>query len=256
MKKIIAANWKMNKDLNDTKDFLKKFLSIKTDFVDDVIIFPPFVDLSYLCDNLKNYNVKVGAQNCHYEDKGAFTGEISASMIKKIGADYVIIGHSERRLYFGETNSIINKKISAALRNNLKVVLCVGENLSQREHGKECEVVLFQIKEAIDGLPKEKIKNIVIAYEPIWAIGSGKTVFPQQADFMCKSIKDFIKKTYEIPFEIKVLYGGSLKSGNVEDFFRMSHVDGGLIGGASLDAEGFMNIILESEKISKGDFNE
>lgn len=255
-KRIIAANWKMNKDLNDSKIFFKKFFSLKTDFSDDIIVCPPFIDLGYLCENFKNSGVKFGAQNCYYEDSGAFTGEVSASMIKKIGADYVIIGHSERRTYFGEDDRIINKKISAALKNGLKVILCVGEDLSQREQKKEFEVVLSQIKQDLDGLKQEDVKNIIIAYEPIWAIGTGKTIFPQQADLMCKSIKEFVKETYNTPSEIKVLYGGSLKSSNASDFFKMQNVDGGLIGGASLDPEEFIKIIIESEKTSKGDFNE
>ena len=246
----------MNKDLNDSKNFFEKIFSQKTNFLDDIIIFPPFIDLSYLCDNFKNHGVKFGAQNCYYEDSGAFTGEVSASMIKKIGADYVIIGHSERRMYFGEDNLIINKKVSAALKNGLKVILCVGEDLSQREQKKEFDVVLFQINEALRGIKKEYIQNIIIAYEPIWAIGTGKTIFPQQADLMCKNIKEFIKKTYGTSVEIKVLYGGSLKSSNASDFFKIRNVDGGLIGGASLNPEEFMKIIIESEKTSKGDFNE
>lgn len=256
MKKIIAANWKMNKKIEDSKNFLKKFLSLKTDFSDEIIIFPSFVDLNYFCDNLKNYNIKVGAQNCYYEDFGAFTGEISAPMIKNIGAEYVIIGHSERRMYFGETDSIVNKKIAAAMKNDLKVILCVGENLSQREQGREIEVVLAQIKEALSGFKKENLKNIIIAYEPVWAIGTGKTVFPQQADSMCKKIKNFIKETFETHFDTNVLYGGSLKSSNAFEFFRMKNINGGLIGGAALDAEEFVKIILESEKINEGDFSE
>lgn len=255
-KRIIAANWKMNKDLNDSKNFFKKFFSLKTDFSDDIIVCPPFIDLGYLCENFKNSGVKFGAQNCYYEDSGAFTGEVSASMIKKIGADYVIIGHSERRTYFGEDDHIINKKVSAALKNGLKVILCVGEDLSQREQKKEFEVVLSQIKQDLDGLKQEDVKNIIIAYEPIWAIGTGKTIFPQQADLMCKSIKEFVKETYKTSSQIKVLYGGSLKISNASDFFKMQNVDGGLIGGASLDPEEFIKIIIESEKTSKGDFNE
>lgn len=255
-KRIIAANWKMNKNLSDSKNFFKKFFSLKTNFSDDIIICPPLINLSYLCDNFKNNSIKFGAQNCYCEDSGAFTGEVSASMIKNIGADYVIVGHSERRIYFGEDNLMINKKVSAALKNGLKVILCVGEDLSQREQKKESEVVLLQIKEALEGVKKEDIQNIIIAYEPIWAIGTGKTIFPQQADLMCKNIKEFIKKTYKTSSEIKVLYGGSLKSSNASDFFKIQNVDGGLIGGASLNPEEFMKIIIESENTSKGDSNE
>ena len=243
MKKIISANWKMNKTVSETKDFFRNF-RVKIQSVNnncEVIICPPFIAIPEAVCECKNINIKIGAQNCYYEDNGAFTGEVSAKMVSDIGAEYVILGHSERRKYFFETNEIINKKIYKALENGLKVIFCVGESLEIRENGSINEFIESQIKSGLKGISKESLKSIIIAYEPIWAIGTGKAIDCEDADDMAEFIKKCLADNFGV--ETAVLYGGSVKPGNAQDFLKTENIDGLLVGGASLDGESFAEIV-------------
>lgn len=243
MKKIIAANWKMHKTLLETKDFLRDFKGkAQSEENREIIICPPFTAFAEAVIECKNTDIKIGAQNCHYESSGAFTGEISAEMICDIGVEYVILGHSERRKYFCETDEIINKKIHKALENNLKVIFCVGESLEIRENGSVNEWIAGQIKSGLKDISKEDLKNIIVAYEPIWAIGTGKAINAEAADDMAKFIKKCLAENFGS--ETAVLYGGSVKPSNAAEFVRSKSVDGLLVGGASLSAEGFAEIVL------------
>jgi triosephosphate isomerase len=190
-------------------------------------------------------NIKIGAQNMHFEESGAYTGEVSGKMLKAIGVEYVIIGHSERREYFAETDETVNKKIKAAFENGLKPIVCVGEKLEQREAGTAEEIVTTQTKLALEGLTTEQIKNTIIAYEPIWAIGTGKTATSNDANDMCKAIREKIAKLYgkEVADEVIIQYGGSVKSSNAKELFTTSDIDGGLVGGASLKPDEFSKIV-------------
>ena len=243
-KKVIAGNWKMNKTPAETREFMKTFPSLVKDTEDEVVICVPFVDLADAIELAKGTNVKVGAQNIHFEEKGAFTGEISPKMLKEIGTEYVIIGHSERRQYYAETDESVNKKIKAALNHELKPIVCVGETLEQREAGITKDFVTTQVKNAFEGLEKEDAKKIIIAYEPIWAIGTGKTASKEDANEVCSWIREEIRSLYgDIADEIIIQYGGSVKSSNAKELFSMPDIDGGLVGGASLDAEDFSKIV-------------
>lgn len=234
----------MNKTPVETREFMKTFPSLVKDTEDEVIICVPFVDLADAIELAKGTNVKVGAQNVHFEEKGAFTGEISPKMLKEIGTEYVIIGHSERRQYYAETDESVNKKIKAALNHDLKPIVCVGETLEQRETGITKDFVTTQVKNAFEGLEKEDAKKIIIAYEPIWAIGTGKTASKEDANEVCSWIREEIRSLYgDIADEIIIQYGGSVKSSNAKELFSMPDIDGGLVGGASLDAEDFSKIV-------------
>ena len=200
--------------------------------------------------NTQNTNIKIGAQNVHFEEKGAYTGEVSAKMLKSIGVEYVIIGHSERRQYFAETDETVNKKIKAALENKLKPIVCVGETLEQRESGKTEEIITTQTKLALEGLTKEQVKGIIIAYEPIWAIGTGKTATSEDANNSIKAIRKEKASIYgeDIAEEVIIQYGGSVKSSNAKELFACSDIDGGLVGGASLKPEEFSKIVKYDEQ--------
>ena len=234
MSKLIVANFKMNQTPSETNEYISKFLGLEKNFKSGVIICPPFTSIYCLAEKLKNSKIKIGAQNCHFKDCGAYTGEISPKMLKNSGANYVILGHSERRIYFNESNKLIGEKIKAALANGLSV-----KNIQN-------EIIINQIKESLQNIDNQEIKNIIVAYEPVWAIGTGKAISPDEANNMCKLIKDFINKNYNYN-QTKVLYGGSVKSKNAKDLFKMPNIDGALIGGASLDAEEFAKIITIAE---------
>lgn len=243
-KLIVAGNWKMNLTPSSAKKFVLKIRdNIDTDKV-DVVLCPPFVDLAIVSEITKNTNISLGAQNIHYEEKGAYTGEISAEMLCDIGCKYVIVGHSERREYFNETNEIINKKIKRVLESNMIPIMCCGENLSQRENSLTLDFIKNQIIEGLSGISKEDVKKMIIAYEPIWAIGTGKTAASSQAEEVCKSIRECIKKLYDedTANKIRIQYGGSVNSSNAKEIFEMENIDGGLIGGASLKEE-FIQIV-------------
>ena len=244
-KKVIAGNWKMNMLPNETIEYIEKLSKLVENTENEVILCVPYVDLFYAVLTVQNTNIKIGAQNMHFEEKGAYTGEVSAKMLKSINVEYVIIGHSERREYFDETDESVNKKIKAAFRNGLKPIVCVGETLEEREQGKTKEKITKQTELALKGLEAEDVKNTIIAYEPIWAIGTGKTATSQDANDSIKEIRKKIAEVYgqNIAKEVIILYGGSVKSNNAKELFNMSDIDGGLVGGASLDPEEFSKIV-------------
>ncbi len=247
-KTIIAGNWKMNKtslEAIDLTNALNRELSDVTDV--DVVICPAFTVLSEINELLTDSNVKLGAQNLHWENSGAFTGEVSASMLKSVGCGYVIIGHSERRQYFGETNETVNKKVKAALKNGLAPMVCVGENLKEREQKETFDIVRNHIKGSLAGLTTEEMKNIIIAYEPVWAIGTGKTATPAQAQEVHAFIRELLLKIFgnAVAAETKIQYGGSVTPENIADLIAQNDIDGALVGGASLKAESFIKIVKQ-----------
>ena len=244
-KKVIAGNWKMNKLPNEAIDFIQKLEPLVKDTKNEVILCVPYTDLFYSLLTAQDTNIKIGAQNMHFEETGAYTGEVSGSMLKSIGVEYVIIGHSERRAYFAETDEIVNKKIKAALRNELKPIVCVGESLSERESGETNAIITTQTRNALDGLKPEDVKKIIIAYEPIWAIGTGKTATAEDAENAVHAIREEIKKIYgqNVSDGVIIQYGGSVKSSNSKELFTMPDIDGGLVGGASLDVYEFSKIV-------------
>ena len=243
-KTIIAGNWKMNKNPIDTAKFMEAFPALVKDTTDEVVLCVPFIDLFKAMEMAQGTNVKIGAQNVHYEEKGAYTGEVSVTMLKDIGVEYVIIGHSERRQYYNETDESVNKKLKASLANGLKPIVCVGETLEQREAGITKDFVTTQVRLALDGLSNEDVAKTVIAYEPIWAIGTGKTASKEDANEVCVWIREEIKNLFgDVAEEVIIQYGGSVKSSNASELFGMSDIDGGLVGGASLDPEEFAKIV-------------
>ncbi|MBQ8860578.1 MAG: triose-phosphate isomerase [Ruminococcus sp.] len=244
-KAIIAGNWKMNKTPNEAKELLSQITPLVKDADCDVIACVPYVDLQVALDATQGTNVKIGAENCHWEKSGAFTGEISAEMLKAMGIEYVIIGHSERRQYFGETDVTVNKRVRAALDAGLTVILCVGELLSEREQGITAETVSLQTKVALQGVSAEELKRIVIAYEPVWAIGTGLTATADQAEKVCAIIRQVLADLYSADDAqaVTIQYGGSMNDANAAELLSKENVDGGLIGGASLVAEKFAAIV-------------
>lgn len=244
-KKVIAGNWKMNMLPNETIDFISNLEPIIKDTENLVILCVPYIDLFYATLTAQNTNIHIGAQNMHWEDKGAFTGEISAQMLKKISVEYVIIGHSERRQYFAETDETVNKKVKKALELELKPIICVGETLEQKEEGKAEEVIRRQTKFALEGLTDNQVSNMIIAYEPIWAIGTGKTATSEDANNSIKEIRHEVEENYgkAVAENITILYGGSVKPENSKELFSTSDIDGALIGGASLDVDKFTRIV-------------
>ena len=244
-KKVIAGNWKMNKLPNEAIDFIDRLTPLVKDTKNEVVVCVPYTDLFYALLTAQGTNIKIGAQNMHFEEKGAYTGEVSAQMLKSIGVEYVIIGHSERRQYFNETDETVNKKVKTAFKHELKPIICVGETLEQREAGKAEEIITNQTEKALEGLTDEKVQNTIIAYEPIWAIGTGKTATSEDANNAIKAIRDKICQIYgqNVGKSIIIQYGGSVKSANCKELFTTSDIDGGLVGGASLDPEEFAKII-------------
>ena len=244
-RKVIAGNWKMNMLPNEAIEYLQAFEPMVKDAKAEVILCVPYVDLFYCLMNAQGTNIKIGAQNMHFAENGAYTGEVSPKMLKSIGVEYVIIGHSERRAYYGETDETVNKKIKAAFENELKPIVCVGETLEEREAGKTEEIITNQTRLALDGLTKEQVKGTIIAYEPIWAIGTGKTATSEDANNSIKAIRSEIAKIYgeDVSEEVIIQYGGSVKSSNAKELFETSDIDGGLVGGASLKPEEFSKIV-------------
>ncbi len=236
----------MNMLPNEAMAFIENLTPAVKNTKNEVILCVPYTDLFYSLLVTQNTNIKIGAQNMHWEEKGAYTGEVSGKMLKSIGVEYVIIGHSERRQYFAETDETVNKKIKSAFKNELKPIVCVGETLEQREQGKHIEIVTNQTKLALDGLDTKQIEDIIIAYEPIWAIGTGKTATSEDANQMIKAIRDKIQELYgsEVAQKVIILYGGSVKPENSKELFSTSDIDGGLVGGASLLADDFAKICL------------
>ena len=244
-KKYIAGNWKMNMLPNETIDFITKIEPMVKDTENEIILCVPFTDIFYAVNSAQGTNIKIGAENMHWEEKGAYTGEVSGQMLKSVGVEYVIIGHSERRAYFNETDETVNKKIKSALALDLKPIVCVGETLEQREAGNEKYVVTSQTEKAFDGLSAEDAKKIIIAYEPIWAIGTGKTATPDDANNTIIYIREKLIELYgeETARAIPIQYGGSVKASNAKELFGMSDIDGALIGGASLNPDEFISIV-------------
>ena len=244
---IIAGNWKMNNDLTQTEKLivdLKNLLQNEKPNC-DVVVCPPYTSLSEASKLLKGSQIKLGAQNMHFEENGAFTGEVSASMLKSVGCEYVILGHSERRHIFGESNEMINKKIKKALYAGLKPIFCVGELLEDRENGTTNDVVKKQILKGLAEISADDMKNIIVAYEPVWAIGTGKTASPAQAQEVHEFIRDLIEITYslEIANDLVIQYGGSVKPDNAKELISQKDIDGALVGGACLKADSFVGII-------------
>ena len=244
-KKVIAGNWKMNMLPDETIRFLDELTPLVRDAESEVILCVPYTDLFYALLTAQNTNIKIGAQNMHWEESGAYTGEVSGQMLKSIGVDYVIIGHSERRQYFAETDETVNKKIKSAFKYELKPIVCVGETLEQREAGEEKKIVTKQIELALEGLTDEQVENTIIAYEPIWAIGTGETATSEDANDMVKAIREKISNIYGqmVANRVIIQYGGSVKASNAKELFSMSDIDGGLVGGASLKSDEFAKIV-------------
>lgn len=243
-KQIVAGNWKMNNDINETKTLLNE-LSLQSQSANaTIIVAPAYINLKYAVDTLQNGSILVASQNMHFASHGAYTGEISASMLKSIGVNIVILGHSERRAYFNETSDLLVQKVDAALANNMDVIFCFGEELKDRKEGKHFEIVKNQIKDALFHLQANVWKNIILAYEPVWAIGTGETASPEQAQEMHHFIRSTIEAKYSsaVSEDVSILYGGSVKPNNAKEIFSKPDVDGGLIGGAALNATDFTAI--------------
>ena len=244
-KAIVAGNWKMNNDRNAAKKLITELNPLVKDAACEVVLCVPYTNLETALSLCEGTNMHVGAENCHWAKSGAFTGEISAEMLAEMGVEYVIIGHSERRQYFGETDQTVQARVRAALDAGLKVILCVGEVLEQREQGITEEVVALQTKVALGGVSEEELSRIVIAYEPVWAIGTGKTATADQAEEVCAFIRSVVAKLYSkaAADALTIQYGGSMKPGNAKELLYKEDVDGGLIGGAALVASDFAAII-------------
>lgn len=244
-KAIVAGNWKMNNNRNAAKKLITELNPLVKDAACEVVLCVPYTNLETALSLCEGTNMHVGAENCHWAKSGAFTGEISAEMLAEMGVEYVIIGHSERRQYFGETDQTVQARVRAALDAGLKVILCVGEVLEQREQGITEEVVALQTKVALGGVSEEELSRIVIAYEPVWAIGTGKTATADQAEEVCAFIRSVVAKLYSkaAADALTIQYGGSMKPGNAKELLSKEDVDGGLIGGAALVASDFAAII-------------
>ena len=249
-KAIIAGNWKMNKTPKEAKELLNAITPLVKDAGCEVIACVPYVDLATALEATEGTNVKIGAENCHWAESGAFTGEISTGMLKEMGVEYVVLGHSERRQYFGETDETVNKRTKAALAAGLKPIVCVGELLWERECDITEEVIARQIKLDLFNVTEEELKNVVIAYEPVWAIGTGKTATADQAEEVCAFIRATIAKLYNqaAADAVTIQYGGSMNDGNADELLSKTNVDGGLIGGASLVAEKLAAIVKAASK--------
>ena len=248
-KVVIAGNWKMNKTPAEAKELISAIAPLVKDADCDVVACTPFVDLASAQEAAAGTNIQIGAENCHWEKSGAYTGEISAEMLSSMGVNIVIIGHSERRQYFGETDVTVQKRVRAALDAGLTVILCVGETLEQREQGITSELVAMQTKIALGGVSEEELKRIIIAYEPVWAIGTGKTATAQQANEVCHTIRECIASVYSQAAAdgITIQYGGSMNAGNAAELLAQPDVDGGLIGGASLKPQDFATIVAAAK---------
>lgn len=244
-KKVIAGNWKMNKTASEAKVFVENLIPLINKDDREVILIPPFTSLMIVSEKIRGTNIKLGAQNMHWEKEGAFTGEISPLMLLDLGIQYVIIGHSERRQHFYESDEIVNKKVKSALSFGIKPIICVGEDLKIREEGRAEEFVEEQVKGALEGLTSENVREIIIAYEPIWAIGTGKNATGSDANRIIVKIREVVTRLYgkEISETVRILYGGSVNSKNIKEFMSFEDIDGALVGGASLKADEFSKIV-------------
>lgn len=244
-KPIIAGNWKMNNTIEEALTLVKELKPLVKDAKAEVVVCPSFLSIKSVIDEVKGTNIKVGAQNMHFEENGAFTGEISPNMLNELGVDYVIIGHSERRQYFNETDLTVNKKLKAAFNHNIIPILCVGETLEERKANITEEVIGKQIKLDLNEIGAEEVERLVIAYEPIWAIGTGMTATSKEANDTISFIRNIVKDLYgkEISDKVRILYGGSVKPSTIKEQMAESDIDGGLVGGASLKAKDFAGIV-------------
>lgn len=244
-KPIIAGNWKMNKTAKEAAELINELKPLVAKSKPEVVVCVPYTDLCTVAEAIKGSKIKLGAENVAWADNGAFTGEISADMLKEIGVEYVIIGHSERRQYFGETDESVNKRLKQALKNGLKPIVCVGETLTEREKNKTKRVLKKQVLEGFADITAEDFANIVIAYEPVWAIGTGKTATADEANKTIGYIRTLVKKTWgqDVAKSLRIQYGGSMKPGNAKELMAMRNIDGGLIGGAALKANDFAAIV-------------
>lgn len=243
---IIAGNWKMNKTVEEALELVGRLKTQLKEAGDvDIVVCPPFTALGEVAKIIQDTNIQLGAQDVHWEDSGAYTGEVSCLMIRELGCRYVIIGHSERRAYFGETNEGVNKKAKAVLRHNLIPIICVGERLEQREKGETFEVIKDHIENGLKGISAEEMKKVVIAYEPVWAIGTGKTATPEQAQEAHGFIRSLLSEFYsqDAASLVRIQYGGSVKPDNISDLMAKADVDGALVGGASLKVDSFVKIV-------------
>ena len=248
-RKVIAGNWKMNKDLQQSQKLVSEILNgLGKDNKADVIVCPPFTSLSEVSSLLKGTQIKLGAQNMYYEESGAYTGEVSADMLKSVGCEFVILGHSERRVIFNEPDELINKKIKAALAKGLKPIFCIGELLEQRENDETMQVVSRQVEKGLEGVSAEQMKNIIIAYEPVWAIGTGKTATPLQAQEVHSFIRELVAEKFSasVAENLIIQYGGSVKPDNAGELLSQKDIDGALVGGACLKADSFLGIIASA----------
>jgi triosephosphate isomerase len=244
--KIVAGNWKMNKNAEETKDLLNDLIAqIPTEHNAKVIVAPTFVNLASAVDHLKQTSIGVAAQNMHQAENGAYTGEISANMLKSIGVNTVILGHSERRAIFHETDALIANKVDTALKQDMTVIFCFGEELKDRQSATHFTIVENQLREGLFQIKAKDWENIILAYEPVWAIGTGETASPEQAQEMHQFIRETVRKTFgsDVAEDVSILYGGSVKPDNAKEIFSKPDVDGGLIGGAALNAKDFVAIV-------------
>jgi triosephosphate isomerase (TIM) len=245
-KKIVAGNWKMHKNAAQTKELLNELLTqIPAETTAQVIVAPTYINLASAVENLTHSNISVAAQNLHQAESGAFTGEISADMIKSVGVNTVILGHSERRAIFNETDAIIASKVNTALKHDLTVIFCFGDELKDRQSGNHFNIVENQLKDGLFHIEAKDFEKIVLAYEPVWAIGTGETASPEQAQDMHEFIRETVRKAFnsDIAEDLTILYGGSVKPDNAKEIFSKPDVDGGLIGGAALNAKDFISIV-------------
>ena len=244
-RKVIAGNWKMNMLPNEAIEYIEAFAPMVKDTENEVILCVPYTNLFYTLMNAQGTNIKIGAQNMHFAENGAYTGEVSPQMLKSIGVEYVIIGHSERRQYYNETDETVNKKVKAAYEVGLKPIVCVGESLEEREAGKAESIITNQTRLALEGLSNEDVEATIIAYEPIWAIGTGKTATSEDANNSIKAIRAEIARIYgnDVAEKVIIQYGGSVKSSNAKELFTTTDIDGGLVGGASLKPDEFSKIV-------------
>ena len=244
-KPIIAGNWKMNMTPSEAKKLVSELIPLVQDAGCEVVVCPPYVDIALVAELVQGTNIKVGAQNIHWAEKGAFTGEISAAMLQEAGAQYAIVGHSERRQYFGETDETVNSRAKAAIAAGIIPIVCVGESLEQRERGETASVVSSQVKAGLAGIPGAEVENLVIAYEPIWAIGTGRTATDDQANETIGLIRSTVASLYgqESAQKVRIQYGGSMNPQNAKGLMAQPEIDGGLIGGASLKAQDFAQVV-------------
>jgi triosephosphate isomerase len=249
-KPFIAGNWKLNTRIHTGEELVKKLCPLVKDVIDvDIVIAPPFTTIFHLTEIVSSSPIKLSAQNLFWEDSGAYTGEISPKMVVDIGCEYVILGHSERRLFFHETDETVNKRVLAALDAGLKAIVCVGESLAEREGGKAIETVSRQTRGALAGVSIEMMERVIIAYEPVWAIGTGKVASPEDAQEIHSALRGLLKESFneEVGNQTRIIYGGSVKPDNIAGLMAKPDIDGALVGGASLDAESFAGIVKFKE---------